>query len=219
MSSAKMGLLGTKLGMTQIFDDAGNTIGVTILEVKPNRVIQVKTSKTKDGYPSVQLGYGLKKASRISKAVQGHLAKTGANAPLVRYIKEFRVSDEIANKYQVGQEIKPSEIFAVKERIDIAGVTKGRGFTGVMKRHNFSGFKRTHGAHEYKRHGGSIGTRLTPGMTLKGMPMGGQYGTENVTIQNLQIVRIDADRNLVFLKGGVPGPNGALVKIKKAAKG
>lgn len=221
MSSAKMGLIGTKLGMTQVFDDAGNSVGVTILEVKPNRVLQVKTSKTSDGYSALQLGYGARRVKRISKAVQGHLAKSESvkEGVSVRFIREFRVSEDLAAKYQAGQDINVTEIFAAKERVDIAGVTKGRGFTGVMKRHNFSGFKRSHGVHEYARHGGSIGTRLTPGMTLAGMPMGGQYGTENVTIQNLQILRIDAERNLVFLKGGVPGPNGAMVKIKKPAKG
>jgi large subunit ribosomal protein L3 len=217
MSSAKPGLIGRKLGMTQIFDDAGNTIGVTLVEVAPNRVLQVKSSKGKDGYAALQLGYGSQKESRITKPMRGHMAKSGTS--FVRYVREMRVDEAVASKYQAGQFIEASEIFAVKDRIDVSGVSKGRGFGGVMKRHNFSGFKRTHGAHEYKRHGGSVGCRLTPGMTLGGMPMPGHYGNADVTVQNVQIVRMDKERNLLFLKGGVPGPNGAIFKLRKAAKG
>lgn len=217
MSSKKVGLIGRKLGMTQVFDDAGNTVGATIVEVAPNRVLQVKTEKSKDGYAALQLGYGTQKEARITKPMRGHMAKSGAT--FVRYVREFRVDNATASKYQAGQELTIGDFFSAKERIDVTGQTKGRGFAGVMKRHNFSGFKRTHGAHEYKRHGGSIGCRLTPGMTLAGMPMGGHYGNEQVTIQNIQIIRIDAERNLVFLKGGVPGPNGSVFQLKKAAKG
>ena len=217
MSSKKPGLIGRKLGMTQVFDDAGNSVGVTLVEVAPNRVLQVKTAKSKDGYAALQLGYGSQKESRITKPIRGHLAKCGAS--FVRYIRELRVDDAFASKYQAGQEIKVTDLFSAKERIDVTGLSKGRGFTGVMKRHNFSGFKRTHGAHEYKRHGGSIGCRLTPGMTLAGMPMPGHHGNADVTVQNIQILRIDAERNLVFLKGGVPGPNGTIFKLRKAAKG
>lgn len=217
MSSKKPGLIGRKLGMTQIFDDAGNAVGVTVVEVAPNRVLQVKSTKGKDGYAALQLGYGSQKESRITKPMRGHMAKSGTS--FVRHVRELRVDESVASKYQVGQEIKLGDLFSAKERIDVSGLSKGRGFAGVMKRHNFSGFKRTHGAHEYKRHGGSIGCRLTPGMTLAGMPMPGQYGNADVTVQNIQILKIDLDRNLVYLKGGVPGAPGAVFKLRKAAKG
>ncbi len=217
MSSKKMGLMGRKLGMTQVFDESGNAIGVTLVEVLPNRVLQVKSEKGVDGYAALQIGYGTQKESRLTKAVAGHQKKSGeAN---VRTISELRVDEATASKYQAGQLISLTDIFAAKERVDVIGDTKGRGHTGVMKRHNFSGFKRTHGAHEYKRHGGSIGCRLTPGMTLAGMPMTGHYGDEQVTIQNLLVLKVEAERNLLYLKGGIPGPNGAVLKIKKPAKG
>lgn len=217
MANTRMGLLGKKLGMTQIFDAAGNAVGATLIELLPNRVLQVKTSKSKDGYAALQLGYGTRRAALISKPVKGHLAKTGEAD--VRTIAEIRVTDEVAAKYQAGQTISAGEVFAEKQHVDVTGLIKGRGFTGVMKRHNFSGFKRSHGAHEYKRHGGSIGTRLTPGMTLSGMPMPGHYGDAQVTIQNLTVLKIDSERNLVYLLGGVPGANGTVLKIRKAVKG
>lgn len=216
MANTRMGLLGKKLGMTQIFDTNGNAVGATLVELLPNRVLQVKTTKTKEGYAALQLGYGQRRESLISKPVKGHLAKSGSAD--VRHIAEVRVTDEVAGKYQAGQFISAAEIFSAKDKIDVTGDIKGRGFTGVMKRHNFSGFKRTHGAHEYKRHGGSIGTRLTPGMTLSGMPMPGQYGNAQVTVQNIVVLKIDAERNLVYLLGGIPGANNGILKLRKGVK-
>jgi large subunit ribosomal protein L3 len=217
MANESVGLLGRKLGMTQIFDATGNALGVTVLEVQPNTVIQVKTSETKDGYAAVQFGYGSRKESRVSKAVKGHVAKAGARP--FRVIREIRLSEEAAKAHTVGTQVSVGSVFAAKQRVDVSGTSKGRGFAGVMKRHNFKGFKRSHGVHEYYRHGGSIGTRLTPGMTLKGVKMPGHMGSAATTIQNLMVVQVDAEKNLMFVKGGVPGPDGAYIVVRAAVKG
>lgn len=216
MANSNAGMLGRKLGMTQIFDEQNNALGVTLIEITPNRILQVKTTKSKDGYSALQVGYGTRREKTISKPMRGHFAKSGlAN---VRFVREIRVTDDVAQKYQAGGQLSIDGLFAAGERIDVSGLTKGRGTTGVMKRHNFSGFKRSHGVHEYARHGGSIGTRLTPGMTLAGMPMVGRYGNENVTIQNVKIIKIDTERNVLYVKGGVPGPNGGILRLRKAVK-
>jgi large subunit ribosomal protein L3 len=216
MANESVGLLGRKLGMTQIFDEAGNAHGVTVLEVKPNTVIQVKSTDTKDGYAAVQLGYGTRKESRVSKAIKGHVGKVGARP--FRVIREIRLPDAVAKAHTAGQQLTVDGAFAVKQRVDVIGTSKGRGFAGVMKRHNFSGFKRSHGVHEYYRHGGSIGTRLTPGMTLKGVKMPGHMGSARVTVQNLKVVKVDVERNLVMVRGGVPGPDGATVIVRNSTK-
>lgn len=215
MANSQFGILGRKIGMTQVFDAAGNASGVTVLDLGPNTVLQVKTTDSKDGYAALQLGYGSQKAQRLSKAELGHYKKSGENVP--RFVKEVRVTDAVAKEHSVGQQIGAS-VFADNERVDVSGVSKGRGFQGVMKRHNFAGFKRSHGVHEYYRHGGSIGTRLTPGMTLAGVKMPGHMGDAAVTVQNIQIAKVDAERNLVYLKGGVPGADGAMVLIRKTVK-
>lgn len=215
MANSQFGILGRKIGMTQVFDAAGNASGVTVLDLGPNTVLQVKTTDGKDGYSALQLGYGSQKAQRLSKAELGHYKKVGEYVP--RVVKEVRVTDAVAKEHAVGQQIGAS-IFAANERVDVSGVSKGRGFQGVMKRHNFAGFKRSHGVHEYYRHGGSIGTRLTPGMTLAGVKMPGHMGDAAVTVQNIQIAKVDAERNLVYLKGGVPGADGAMVLIRKTVK-
>jgi large subunit ribosomal protein L3 len=217
MANMQVGLLGRKLGMTQIFDTAGNALGVTVIEIQPNTVVQVKTAAGKDGYSAIQLGYGARKESRVSKALKGHVAKAGARP--FRVIREVRLPDAVAQTHTVGQQLTVGSVFNDKERVDVVGTSKGRGFAGVMKRHNFAGFKRSHGVHEYYRHGGSIGTRLTPGMTLKGVKMPGHMGAARTTIQNLQVIRVDAERNLLFVKGGVPGPDGGNVIVRKAVKG
>lgn len=216
MASDRMGLLGRKLGMTQIYDNAGNVLGVTVIDVSENVVLQVKTASGKDGYSALQLGYGAKKAVRASRAETGHAAK--ANVPAPRYVQEIRVSEADAAARAPGATIGAAEVFKVGDRVDVRGVSKGRGFAGVMKRHNFSGFGRSHGAHEYKRHGGSIGTRLTPGMTFKGVKMPGHMGAERVTVQNLKVVKVDEARNLVYVRGGVPGPTGAQVVVRQTVK-
>ncbi|MDP2311188.1 MAG: 50S ribosomal protein L3 [Pseudomonadota bacterium] len=217
MANEQIGLLGRKLGMTQIFDDVGVVSAVTVLEIQPNTVIQVKSSASKDGYAALQLGYGSRKESRVTKAEIGHVAKVGARP--FRVVREIRVSDAVANTHAAGSQIAIDAVFAVKQKVDVTGNSKGRGFAGVFKRWNFSGFKRSHGVHEYYRHGGSIGTRLTPGMTFKGVKMPGRMGGGKNTVQNLLIVRIDTERNLVFVRGGVPGPDGAYIVLRQAVKG
>lgn len=217
MANETMGLLGRKLGMTQLFENDGKVQPVTVIEAGPCRVVRTKTEDARDGYNAIQLAFGHKKASRATKADLGHLK--GANVDHgVTELREFRVAKDVAEGTEIGSDLKVAEIFEAGQDVDVCGTSKGRGFAGVMKRHNFSGFERTHGVHEFFRHGGSIGTRLTPGMTLKGTRMGGHMGSERVTVQNLKVIRVDAERNLIFVRGGVPGPNGGLVTVRKAVK-
>ncbi|MCB9678889.1 MAG: 50S ribosomal protein L3 [Alphaproteobacteria bacterium] len=218
MANESKGLLARKLGMTQIFEEDGTIHGVTVLEVGPNTVLQVKTDEGKDGYNAVQLGFDSAKPSRLTKAELGHLAKSGNAEKPPRFVRELRLSKADASSYEVGQTITAADIFESGARIDVTGISKGKGYAGVMKRWNMKGFIRSHGTHEFFRHGGSIGTRLTPGMVLSGKKMSGQMGNEQKTIQNLQIVRMDAERNLLFVKGGVPGPNGAYIAVRQAVK-
>ena len=217
MANSQMGLLGRKLGMTQIFDATGNVAGVTVLEVQPNTVVQIKTSETKVGYAALQLGYGTRKEQRVTKAEFGHAKAAGATVPF-HTIKEIRVPEAEAAKHARGSQITVADIFVANEKVDVRGTSKGKGTAGVMKRHNFKGFKRSHGVHEYYRHGGSIGTRLTPGMTFKGVKMPGRMGNAWTTVQNLKIVKIDAERGLIYVRGGVPGPQGASIIVRKAVK-
>ena len=212
-----MGLIGRKLGMTQLFKDDGDVIPVTVIETGPCTVTQVKTKATKDRYDAVQLAFGERKASRATKPELGHFKKAGLEAPLA-HVREFRVDSATASGYSVGGVVQAADLFKEGGKVDVVGTSKGRGFAGVMKRHNFAGFERSHGAHEYFRHGGSIGTRLTPGMTLAGMPMGGHMGSVRVTVQNLVVAKVDTERNLVYVHGGVPGPNGAIVTVRQAVK-
>lgn len=213
-----MGLLGRKLGMTQLFQEDGTVLPVTVIETGPCTVTRVKVASTKDGYNALQLGFGSQKVHRLTKAAIGHLRAASLSERPPRYLREIRVSADVASAHTVGQVLTADQVFAVGQRLDVTGVSKGRGFAGVFKRHHFAGFERTHGVHEYFRHGGSIGTRLTPGHVMKGKKMPGHLGAERVTVQNIQVVRIDSERNLVFLKGGVPGPTGALVLLRKAVK-
>lgn len=210
------GLLGRKLGMTQIFGDKDEIVPVTVIDVSGNSVVAVKSASGVDGYDAVQLGLGQRKASRTTKAVAGHAAKAGVATPQV--LRELRIAPSFAAKYALGQVVSADTIFTVGTLVDVVGTSKGRGFAGVMKRHNFRGFIRTHGTHEYFRHGGSIGTRLTPGHVMKGKRMGGHMGAAQVTIQNLRVARVDAEKGLVFVKGAVPGPAGGLVLVKGSVK-
>ena len=212
-----MGLLGRKLGMTQFFRDDGEVLACTVIEVGPCTVLQVKTDETKDGYNALQLGYGTQKASRVTKAETGHLAKSGTETP-PSHVKEIRVSKDVAGKHEVGATVAVADVFEEGKTVDVTGQSKGRGFAGVMKRHNFAGFERSHGVHEFFRHGGSIGTRLTPGHVLKGKKMPGQMGNVRVTVQNMTVVKMDTEKNLLYIKGGVPGPNGGYVVVRKAVK-
>jgi large subunit ribosomal protein L3 len=211
-----MGLIGRKLGMTQLFQDDGTVVPVTVVEIGPNTVTQVKTETGNDGYNALQLAFGSKKESRATRPELGHFK--AANAAPAAHVAEVRVDSATVGKYERGQTIGAADVFAVGNLVDVIGTSKGRGFAGVMKRHHFKGFERTHGEHEYFRHGGSIGTRLTPGMTLAGKKMPGHMGDARVTVQNIEVVRVDAERNLLFIRGTVPGPQGAFCTVRKAVK-
>ena len=203
-----------KIGMTQLFTESGECIPVTVLEAGPNRVVQKKTEET-DGYTALQLGCGERRASRTPKAERGHFEKAGVS--LQRVLKESRVSAKEAEQFEVGQEIKV-DIFSEGQRVDVIGTSKGKGTAGVVKRHGMAIKKRTHGTHEAFRHGGSIGAGAYPGRVLKGMGMPGRMGNERVTAVNLEVVRVDVDRGLLFLRGGVPGhPNGVL-RVRASVK-
>jgi large subunit ribosomal protein L3 len=217
MANQTMGLIGRKIGMTQLFRETGEVVPVTVIEAGPCTITQVKTDSSRDHYNAVQLAYGERKANKTTKPELGHFRKAGLENGR-RCVREFRVPFATAQQYEVGKVLTAKDLFNEGQRVDVCGTSKGRGFAGVMKRHNFAGFERSHGVHEYFRHGGSIGTRLTPGMTLAGMPMGGHMGAERVTVQNLVVARVDAERNLIFVQGGVPGANGSTVTIRVAVK-
>jgi len=208
------GLIGKKVGMTQFYNAEGNLVPVTVVQTGPCVVVQKKES-ARDGYNALQVGFGSKKSQRVNKPVQGHMAKAGKGAFAV--LKEFRLDD--VSKYEVGQELKVNELFKVGDRIDVAGISKGHGFTGVIKRWSFAGFPGSHGTHEYFRHGGSIGNRSYPGRVRKGKKMAGHWGDEQVSIQNLEVVEIRADQDLMLIKGAVPGAKQAIVIVRLAAKG
>jgi large subunit ribosomal protein L3 len=220
------GILGKKVGMTQVFNERGEMIPVTVIEAGPCWVTQIKTAE-RDGYNAVQLGFDEVKPKRLTRGEKGHLGllKTDAahprrrtltgEVPPLRYLREFRVKAE--EMPQEGERITV-DIFAVGERVDVVGTSKGRGFAGTVKRHHFNRQPKTHGASDRERAPGSIGSTTTPGRILKGLRMAGRMGGERVSVQNLEVVLVDAERNLLAVRGGVPGPRGALVLIKQARK-
>lgn len=203
-----------KVGMTQLFGEGGECISVTVLEAAPNRVVQKKTS-AREGYDALQLGYGEKRKKVASKAEQGHAAK--ASVPTPRYLRETRVTPQEAEAYQVGQEIR-CDIFKPGQRVDVIGTSKGRGTAGVVKRHHFPAKGEAHGAHESFRHGGSIGPGSFPGHVIKGLKMAGRMGNEQVTTLNIEVVRVDAEKGLLFVRGGVPGHPDALLQVRPSVK-
>jgi large subunit ribosomal protein L3 len=206
------GILGRKVGMTQIFQTDGTVVPVTVVEAGPCYVTQVRDPE-RDGYRAVQLGYGDAKAKHLTKGQMGHLARAGV--PHLRHLREIRTrEDEV---YELGQRIR-ADIFAPGERVDIQGHSKGKGFAGVVKRHKFAGGPRTHGQSDRERAPGSIGACATPGKVWKGQKMPGQMGNKTTTVQNLEVVLVDPERNLLAVRGSVPGPKGALVLIKGARK-
>ena len=207
----KKGIIGRKIGMTQIFDEKGNVIPVTVIEAGPCVVAQVKTVET-DGYNAIQLGFGEVKDKHINKAEAGHFAK--AKLANKKHLREFRLED-ISN-YKVGDEIK-LDIFEVGERIDVQGTSKGKGFQGVIKRHGQHRGPMGHGS-MYHRRPGSMGATSTPGRVFKGKKLPGHMGKVTVTIQNLDVVRVDTDKNVLLVKGSVPGPKGAILKVKSTVK-
>jgi len=233
--NTNMGILGRKIGMTQIYDADGKMVPVTAIDTGPCRVIQVKTPET-DGYSAIQIGLDdkpprdvpdelVKKAqgargryelvhARTKKPQRGHFFKAGEGAPM-RFLREIRLDD--ASSYEAGQEIKVDEVFETGQFVDVVGTSKGRGFTGVIKRHGFAMFPRSHGTHEWTRHGGSIGCRK-PRRVVRGKRMAGQHGNARVTVQNLKVEGVLEGQNVLLVRGGVPGPNGGYLVVRKALK-
>ncbi len=205
------GIIGKKVGMTQIFDDSGNVIPVTVLEVGPCYVTQVRTTE-RDGYTAIQLGFGETKPQRLTKGQLGHLKRN--NLPALRYLREFRVRNGDVD-VEEGQEIK-ADVFEIGERVDVIGTSKGRGFAGTVKRHHFNRQPVTHGASDRTRAPGSIGAGSTPGRVIKGMRMGGHMGSERVTMENLEVVVVDVEQNMIAVRGSVPGSNGGIIMLKPA---
>jgi large subunit ribosomal protein L3 len=206
------GLLGTKLGMTQVWDENNRVVPVTVISAASNVVTQVRAAET-DGYSAVQLGFGEVNPTRVTKPMAGHFARAGVTPR--RHLVEIRTSD--AASYHLGQELS-ADLFASGEQVDVTGTSKGKGFSGVMKRHGFAGVSASHGSHRNHRKPGSIGGASTPARVFKGIRMAGRMGMETVTTQNLTVQAVDADKGLLLVKGAVPGPKGTLVIVRSAAK-
>ena len=206
------GIIGRKVGMTQIFEESGEAVPVTIIEAGPCPIVQLKTQE-KDGYQAIQLGFGKQKEGRTNKPKQGHLAKAGVEPTFV--LREFRVQslDDIS----VGN-IVDASVFSQGELVDVTGTSKGRGFSGVVRRWNFAGGKKSHGGEQDLRRPGSIGASATPSRVFKGKKMAGRHGAKRHTVQNLSVMQADPERNLLVVKGAVPGPPNGLLLIRKAVK-
>ena len=207
------GLIGKKIGMTQIFDETGAAIPVTLIEAGPCYVTQVRRPE-KDGYTAVQLGFGEVKPKRLTGGQLGHLKRS--DVPPLRFLREFRVKESQLN---TGDTISVGDVFIVGERVDVVGTSKGKGFQGAVKRHGFAGGPRTHGQSDRLRAPGSRGSTTTPGRVFKGARGAGHMGFDRVTVQNLRVVLVDTERNLLGVRGAVPGPKGGLIMIREARKG
>lgn len=210
-----LGLIGRKVGMTRIFSDDGDSIPVTVVDVSDNRVTQLKT-KAVDGYSAVQLGFGSRRASRVSKAQKGHYAKASVEAPEV--VKEFLASEADLANYSLGAQIKP-EVFSVGQLIDVSGITQGKGYAGVIKRHHFSSNRASHGNSRSHNVPGSIGMAQDPGRVFPGKRMSGHLGAVKRTTQNLKVIRIDIERGLLLVQGAVPGSKGGNLVLTPSKKG
>lgn len=208
----KKGLIGKKIGMTQIFDEKGNVIPVTVIEAGPCAVVQKKTAEN-DGYKAVQVGFGDQKVQRVNKPMQGHFAK--GNVAPKKVLKEFRLDD--IDSLNVGDIIK-ADVFEVGEKIDVIGTSKGKGTAGAIKRWNFSRLKESHGTGPVARHAGSLGACSDPSRVYKGKKLAGHLGAERVTVQNLTVAKVDVENNLIAIKGAVPGSKGGIVVIADAKK-
>ena len=206
------GILGTKLGMTQLWDENNKIVPVTVIQAGPCVVTQVRTPET-DGYNAVQLGYGAVKAKKVTKPEAGHFAK--ADVTPRKHLIELRTAD--ASEFTLGQELS-AEVFADGEFVDVTGTSKGKGTAGVMKRHGFGGLSASHGVHRKHRSPGSIGGCATPGRVFKGVRMAGRMGNEKITVQNLKIHAVDAERGLILVRGAIPGNKGSVVVVRTAAK-
>ena len=206
------GIIGKKIGMTQIFDENGKVVPVTVVEAGPCVVSQKKTVEN-DGYAAVQIGFGDLKAHKVKKPMAGHFAK--ANVAPKRTLREFRFDD--IDAYNVGDLVK-ADVFAAGDKVDVTGTSKGKGYAGVIQRWNFQRLKESHGSGPVARHGGSIGSCSDPSRVYPGKKMAGHLGSERVTVQNLQVVKVDAENNLIAIKGAIPGPNGGTVVIHDTVK-
>ena len=213
MGTNVKGILGEKLGMTQVWDDANRVVPVTVVKAGPCVVTHVRTPEV-DGYEAVQIAFGAIDPRKVSKPVTGHFEKAGVTPR--RHLVEIRTED--ASTYTLGQEVT-AEVFVAGQPVDVSGTTKGKGFAGVMKRHGFSGVSASHGAHRNHRKPGSIGACATPGRVFKGVRMAGRMGGERQTTQGLTVHSVDAEKGLILIKGAVPGPKGGLVLVRTAAKG
>lgn len=213
--NTKPGIFGRKLGCTQIFEEDGTVTRVSVVEAGPV-VVLAKRSSEKDGYTALLLGFEERNDKHTKKPAAGFFKKVGSTPK--RVVKELRCDPEFASKWEVGQTLKLDEIFQPGQRVDARGTTRGRGFTGVVRRWGFAGAVSTHGTHEYRRHPGSIGTNMTPGRTLPNLKMGGQYGNETVSILNIKVARVDAEKHLLLLEGGLPGASNGLVLVRQAVK-
>lgn len=220
------GVIGRKVGMTQVFDEAGTRVPVTVVEVAGNVVIKKKTAEGKDGYNAVKIGFT--GCTRQEKS--GMIRYRGANAPEAgvflklgidpprRHVREFRITAAELDEIKVGEELAIETLFSAGDRVDVTGTSKGHGFTGVIKRHGYSRPKMTHGTHEFFRHGGAIGASAYPARVFKGKAMAGQHGNKRATVQNLRVVEVIPEDGLVLIKGAIPGHNGAIVSVSQAVK-
>ncbi|MEE4021536.1 50S ribosomal protein L3 [Gordonia sp. PKS22-38] len=211
--SATRGILGTKLGMTQVFDENNRVVPVTVIQAGPNVITQLRDAE-RDGYTAVQVAYGAIDPRKVSKPVAGQYAKAGVTPR--RHLAEIRIAD--VSELEVGQELT-AEIFDAGTKVDVTGTSKGKGFAGAMKRHGFAGLGASHGAHRVHRAPGSIGGCATPGRVFKGMRMAGRMGNDTVTTQNLTVHKVDAEAGLLLIKGAIPGRKGGIVVIRDAVKG
>lgn len=207
-------IIGKKVGMTQIFDDKGKVIPVTVIEAGPCVVVQ-KKSVENDGYQAVQLGFQATKEHKLSKPEAGHLKKAGVE--MMKYLKEFRLDDTATNALNIGDVVK-ADVFAAGDKIDVTGISKGKGYAGVIKRWNFGRMRESHGTGPVARHSGSNGAISDPSRVFPGLKMAGHLGAETVTVQNLTIAKVDVENNLIAVKGAIPGPNGGVVVIRDSVK-
>ncbi|MFZ5895638.1 MAG: 50S ribosomal protein L3 [Myxococcota bacterium] len=208
------GVIGRKLGMTQVFSDDGSVIACTVVESKP--VVVGKRTEDKDGYSALILGIEERAEGRVNKPLAGLYKK--ANVTPKKELRELRCSAEFAAGFEVGQEIKLDQVFEEGQLVDVQGISRGQGFQGVVKRYNFAGNVQTHGTHEYRRHGGSIGTRMTPGRVKLGMKMPGQHGNKTFSVLNQRVVKVVPEQNLILIRGGVPGSRDGLVVVRGAVR-
>jgi large subunit ribosomal protein L3 len=214
--NTKPGIIGKKLGMTHLYKEDGTVMRVTVIDTS-EVVVVGKRTKEKDGYTALVLGMKDAKDKHLTKAQRG--AFTKASVPAKRVLREIRCEEDFLGAHELGQPVKLDAVFQAGQIVDAQGKTRGRGFSGVVRRWSFAGFVQTHGTHEYRRHGGSIGTNMTPGRTLPNLKMPGQYGNETVSVLNLKVARVDAEKHLLMVEGGIPGARNALVTVRHGVKG